>query len=123
MALPRGAFLMPILLALVACIAVDPPRPKGVPAEAQCQIVSPTVRIYHWTLPHDEAGKRKVMIYPVVDEWPKGVWGAEVTVTPIPFCCGATRTYFSWISTDRIEPRWAGTVRVGSSYRLDFRFK
>lgn len=110
-------------IALAASVLLAAATPPAVPDDAACHVVSPTVRIYHWTRPHGEAGKLKVMIYPAVDEWPNDAWGGEVTVTPVPLCCGAVRTCHRWKKSERIEPKWAGTVRVGSSYSLAFRFR
>lgn len=104
-------------------IGGEPARPEAVPPDALCYVVSPTVRVYHWTAQHDEAVKRKVMIYPVVDEWQKDAWGAEVVVTPVPFCCGAKRTLYAWRRSERIQPVWAGTIAATSGYRLSFQFR
>lgn len=114
--------LISVLLA-AGSTSNEPFRPEGVPKDALCQVVSASVRIYHWTLPHEEASKRKVMIFPVVDAWPKEAWGAEVVVTPVPFCCGAKRTLHSWRRSQRVEPIWAGTIRATSSYQLTFQFR
>jgi hypothetical protein len=107
----------------VVAVEVPPPaRPAGVPRDASVVAPFPTIRIYHWTSV-DSDGRRRVQVFPAVDEWPEKSWGAEVVLTPIPFCCGAKRTSLKWRRSQPIRATTLAYLADGSQYQLSFEYQ
>ena len=100
-----------------------PPRPKEVPKDAQLLVPTPMVRIYHWTRAEGAGGRVSTFVFPVIDEWPEKTWGAEIVMTPQPFCCGAKKTQLRWRQSQPLRPTTIGYLTPGSSYQLNFQFQ
>jgi hypothetical protein len=101
----------------------SPVLPIKPPTGAQKLRVNDNVTLYHWTELADTSQERIVRIIPVVSNWPQGSWGAEVTMTPVPDCCGARIGKTSWRKSSGPQIRTAGTIAASSRYKLEFRFK
>lgn len=100
-----------------------PARPKEVPSDARVTEPWPTVHVYHWTRAESAGSRVQVYVYPVIDEWPDRTWGAEIVVTPQPFCCGAKKTSLKWRKSQPMRPTVMTFLGAGSGYRLDFEFQ
>lgn len=109
-----------LLLASLGDARADQERP---PPHAERKVISENVLLYHWLEPADMGPEQRVWVLPEVTDWPAGYWGAEVTMTPVPDCCGAKSTSIRWRKSTAITPRAVGSIDPESRYKLDFRFK
>ena len=98
----------------VAVLGVWRPAPavadEEIPQGAIKRVISPEVTLYHWFVPVKGRAAYQLRAVPKVSSWPRGVWGAEVTVTPVPLCCGARQHSVSWQGTDRNGRRMGAGV-------------
>ncbi|QDU64245.1 hypothetical protein Pan216_51340 [Planctomycetes bacterium Pan216] len=122
-------FRLSLLVLLLVCsnarpeLVAEERDDTSIPKDAQVKRISDTVSLYHWKVPNKNETSYRVYGVPKVTAWPKYKWGAEIMLTPVPFCCGARDRSVQWLKSDPQEPRFLAEVPSGRSYRLFFRFK
>lgn len=123
----RNRFQYWIVLAALAGLGADGSSTRAnrplIPPGAQRQEVSEAVTLHHWTEPLADGKELRVRFVAKVSQWPEGRWGAEVTMTPIPDCCGANPETVRFRKSEPLQARSIGIIDAASSYRLDFRFR
>lgn len=96
---------------------------ESIPKHAERMTIAPNVIVHHWTVPSSSGNERDIRGVVRVAEWPRGSWGAEITMTPIPDCCGAHPRTTRWRKSEPETIRYLGTVDAGAKYQLSLRFK
>ena len=96
---------------------------EAIPEDAVKKDISPDVTLYHWFVPVKGRNAYKLRAVAKVESWPRGVWGAEVTVTPVPLCCGAREHSVRWRKSEASQPKFVAELAAGSRYRIAFRFR
>ena len=100
----------------------EPTAPK-VPKSALRQVVSKDVTLFHWRETAPGSRQSRVRAYARIAKWPEKAWGAELTLTPIPFCCGAKKKTIRWRKSQAARLRTLGAIDASEAYKLAFRFR
>lgn len=97
-------------------------RPSDVPAGAVKFEHDEFVAVYHWW---SMLSKRVYRVYarPVITRWPTGNWGAQVSLTPIPFCCGAKMSHKVWRKSASEEIKSMADLTTDKQYQIGFVYK
>lgn len=115
---------MKVALALAALIGSDCCKGEfeAIPKDAKRLVFDGGATVVYWFRPMERGEGQRLFATVEVNRWPDKAWGIELSVTPVPLCCGKRRHQVLWRRSERLSPRLITELDAGERFEMDIRF-